>query len=197
MVLGDRARRSSTPLFDAFDFAPGNEPAADRRRCSLAVMVLFVAARPVQVQRRPERARDPAAGRGARRRTVRLGPGAPPLPTGRRLVVVLPAYNEAENVGRGDRAHARGRSRAIRVIPIVVSDGSDDGPTAEVAREAGAIVAGAADPPRRRPGAAGRLRDRAAAGRRDRRDARRRRAAPARGDRRRGRRRSSTARPTT
>jgi hypothetical protein len=61
------------------------------------------------------------------------------LPPGRRLVTVSPAFNEAENVASVIRAMPT-EVEGLRVIPVVVSDGSEDD-TAEVARAAGALVA--------------------------------------------------------
>ncbi len=61
------------------------------------------------------------------------------LPTGNRIVVVMPAYNEAENVGavvHSIPAEIDGHS----VVPLVIDDASDD-ETSTVAREAGALVA--------------------------------------------------------
>jgi hypothetical protein len=60
------------------------------------------------------------------------------LPEGRRIVVVSPAYDEADTVGDVIRSIPR-ETEGLQVIPVVVSDGSDDG-TADVAREAGALV---------------------------------------------------------
>ena len=61
------------------------------------------------------------------------------LPEGRRLVVVSPAFNEAENVAAVVVALPEEIS-GLRVISVVVSDGSQDD-TAQVARRAGALVA--------------------------------------------------------
>ncbi len=61
------------------------------------------------------------------------------LPPGRRIVVVSPAYNEAENVGAVIEAMPR-EIEGYQVVPIVVDDHSEDG-TAEAARAAGALVA--------------------------------------------------------
>jgi hypothetical protein len=61
------------------------------------------------------------------------------LPAGDRIVVVLPAYNEAANLG----AVLRGMPEKIEghpVIPLVVDDASADG-TADVGRAEGALVA--------------------------------------------------------
>jgi hypothetical protein len=60
------------------------------------------------------------------------------LPEGRRIVVVSPAYNEAHTVGDVVRA-IPAELDGLQVIPVVVSDGSDDH-TARRAREAGALV---------------------------------------------------------
>lgn len=61
------------------------------------------------------------------------------LPVGDRIVVVLPAYNEAENVGEVlDQMPEK--IDGYPVVPLVVDDASDDG-TAEVARAHGALVA--------------------------------------------------------
>jgi hypothetical protein len=61
------------------------------------------------------------------------------LPDGPRLVTVSPAFNEAENVA-GVVKSIPSMVEGYHVVPLVVSDGSDDR-TAEVAREAGAFVA--------------------------------------------------------
>lgn len=61
------------------------------------------------------------------------------LPDGERIVVISPAYNEAENVAAVIHAmpsEVQGRP----VVPIVIDDHSDDG-TPDVARAAGALVA--------------------------------------------------------
>jgi hypothetical protein len=60
------------------------------------------------------------------------------LPQGRRLVVVSPALNESANVAAVVGA-LPDELEGYQVIPLVVSDGSDDD-TAVVAREAGALV---------------------------------------------------------
>ena len=60
------------------------------------------------------------------------------LPEGRRIVVVSPAYNEAETVGDVVRSIPP-EVEGLRVVHVVVSDGSDDR-TARRAREAGALV---------------------------------------------------------
>jgi hypothetical protein len=61
------------------------------------------------------------------------------LPAGERIVVVLPAYNEAENVGRVlDEMPEKVEGHPV--VPLVMDDASEDG-TAEVARAHGALVA--------------------------------------------------------
>lgn len=60
------------------------------------------------------------------------------LPGGKRIVVISPAHNEAENVGPVIHAMPA-EVDGYRVVPILVDDASDDG-TADVARAAGALV---------------------------------------------------------
>jgi glycosyltransferase involved in cell wall biosynthesis len=60
------------------------------------------------------------------------------LPEGKRIVVISPAYDEAENVGPVIHA-LPSEIEGYRVVPILVDDGSSDG-TADVARAAGALV---------------------------------------------------------
>jgi hypothetical protein len=61
------------------------------------------------------------------------------LPAGERVVVVLPAHNEADNVG-AVLAQMPEKLNGHAVVPLVVDDASEDA-TADVAREAGALVA--------------------------------------------------------
>jgi glycosyltransferase involved in cell wall biosynthesis len=61
------------------------------------------------------------------------------LEDGRRVAVVMPAFNEAENVAAVIHAMPE-EVGGLHVVPVVVDDGSEDG-TAEVARAAGALVA--------------------------------------------------------
>jgi hypothetical protein len=61
------------------------------------------------------------------------------LPAGDRVVVVLPAYNEAANLGAVLRAMPE-KIEGHPVIPLVVDDASSDR-TSEVARSEGALVA--------------------------------------------------------
>lgn len=61
------------------------------------------------------------------------------LPEGDRVVVVLPAHNEASNVG-AVLSQMPEKVDGLPVVSLVVDDASEDG-TAEVARAAGALVA--------------------------------------------------------
>jgi hypothetical protein len=61
------------------------------------------------------------------------------LPSGERVVVVMPAYNEAENVGPVIHAMPE-QLGGYPVVPVVISDASEDD-TVERARKAGALVA--------------------------------------------------------
>ena len=61
------------------------------------------------------------------------------LPPGRKIVVVMPAYNESQNIS--PVVHAMPEELdGYPVVAIVVDDGSED-ETSEVARAAGAVVA--------------------------------------------------------
>jgi len=124
------------PLFRWFHVAPGN----DRQLMFivvLAVIVLFA------LFLRAQSASD-AGERAIRLLVEALGRErfdwgrAATLPEGRRLVVVLPAFNEQRNVGPVVRSLPR-QLGDLAVVPVVVSDGSTDGTAAE-AREAGALV---------------------------------------------------------
>jgi glycosyltransferase involved in cell wall biosynthesis len=124
------------PLFGWFNIAPGNE----RRELFtviLAVIALFFLVLRVQsasdTNDRSIRLLVEALGR-ERFDWVR----AAALPAGRRVVVVLPAFNEADNVADVVRSMPDAVD-GLRIVPVVVSDGSTDR-TAAVAREAGAFV---------------------------------------------------------
>jgi hypothetical protein len=125
------------PLFGWFDVEAGNE----RRLIfvlTLAVFVLFALLLRVQstadTNERSIRLLVEALGR-ERFDWAR----AAAIPEGPRLAIVCPAYNEAENV-TGVIESLPGFIEGYRVVPIVVSDGSEDA-TAKVAAAAGALVA--------------------------------------------------------
>jgi glycosyltransferase involved in cell wall biosynthesis len=61
------------------------------------------------------------------------------LPEGDRIVVVLPAHNEAENIGAVVRSMPK-RVNGLPVVSLVVDDASTD-ETSRIARDAGALVA--------------------------------------------------------
>jgi hypothetical protein len=61
------------------------------------------------------------------------------LPPGKRIVVILPAYNEADNVGAVIHAIPE-QIDSFPVVTVVVDDASEDG-TSDVAVAAGALVA--------------------------------------------------------
>ena len=61
------------------------------------------------------------------------------LPSGERIVVVMPAHNEAENVGSVVQSMPE-RLEGYPVVPVVIDDASEDD-TFEAARKAGALVA--------------------------------------------------------
>ena len=125
------------PIFDVFNFRPGS---GQRLTAVLlfAVVVLFV------LVIRLESYTD-VNERGIRQLVESLGverfdwDAAGGLPEGKRIVVVSPAYNEAENVGEVIRALPV-EVEGYHVVSIVVDDCSEDA-TAEIAREAGALAA--------------------------------------------------------
>jgi hypothetical protein len=125
------------PVFDLFNFRPGS----GRRLTAVllfAVLVLFVLL--VRLQSEAD----------TNERAIRLlvealaqrefdWNAAKELPAGKKLMTVSPAFNEAENI-RGVITSMPKTVAGHHVVPIVVSDGSEDG-TETVAREAGALVA--------------------------------------------------------
>jgi hypothetical protein len=125
------------PLFEVFNFEPGN---GQRLTAVLlfSVGVLFV------LVIRMQSAVDTNE-RGIRQLVESFGQAAfdwdvvADLPAGKRIVVVSPAHNEAENVGAVIEAMPR-EVEGYHVVPIVIDDRSDDG-TAETARAAGALAA--------------------------------------------------------
>ena len=125
------------PLFEVFNFEPGN---GQRLTAVLlfAVGVLFVLL--IRIQSEVD-----TSERGIRQLVESFGQSAfdwdaaADLPAGKRIVVVSPAHNEAENVGAVIEAMPP-EVEGYHVVPIVIDDRSDDG-TAETARAAGALAA--------------------------------------------------------
>lgn len=125
------------PLFEVFNFEPGN---GQRLTAVLlfAVGVLFVLL--IRIQSEVD-----TSERGIRQLVESFGQSAfdwdaaADLPAGKRIVVVSPAHNEAENVGAVIEAMPA-EVEGYHVVPIVIDDRSDDG-TAETARAAGALAA--------------------------------------------------------
>jgi len=125
------------PVFEIFNFRPGS---GQRLTAVLlvAVVVLFLLILRLESQADTNE-------RSIRLLVESLGQAAfdwdraAELPPGKRIVVVSPAYNEAENVGAVIEAMPR-EIDGYHVVPIVIDDHSEDG-TAEAARAAGALVA--------------------------------------------------------
>ena len=124
------------PLFDVFNFRPGNG-----RRLTAVLMVAVVVE--FLLILRTQSYTDYNE-RSIRLLVEALGQQAfdwaraEMLPEGKRIVTVSPAYNEAENVAAVIREMPE-EIQEYRVVPVVIDDGSEDA-TAEVAREAGALV---------------------------------------------------------
>ena len=125
------------PLFETFNFQPGTGLRLTGVLLA-AVVILFLLVLRLQ------------ANVDTNERSIRLlvesmgqtafdWDAAAELPDGRRIVVISPAYNEAENVGAVIHAMPSEVDGHV-VVSIVIDDSSDDG-TADVAREAGALVA--------------------------------------------------------
>jgi len=125
------------PLFRVFNFEPGS---GQRLTAVLlfAVVVLFLLV--IRMQSEVD-----TGERSIRLLVESLGQSAfdwelaERLPAGRRIVVVSPAYNEAENIGPVIAAMPE-TIDGHHVVPIVIDDHSEDG-TAQAARAAGALVA--------------------------------------------------------
>ena len=125
------------PVFDVFNFRPGN----NQRLIGVLMIAVFVL---LGLLLRVQSSAD-SNERSIRLLVEALGQErfdwgrAATLPEGPRLVVVSPAFNEAENVAAVVKAMPQ-MVEGMHVVPVVVSDGSEDR-TADVAREAGALVA--------------------------------------------------------
>src|SRR5438105_3547066 len=125
------------PIFDAFNFKPGGQ------RRLLAVELFAILALFALIVR--NMSYTDVSVRSIRELVEALAvqafdwDRASELPEGRRIVVVSPAYNEAENVGAVIQEFPD-EIDGLRVIPIVIDDGSTDA-TSEEARKAGAFVA--------------------------------------------------------
>ena len=125
------------PLFEVFNFEPGS---GQRLTAVLlfAVALLFLPV--IRMQSEVD-----TNERNMRLLVESLGQAAfdwdaaAALPEGKRIVIVSPAFNEAENVGQVIEAMPR-ELDGYQVLPIVIDDHSDDG-TPEAARAAGALVA--------------------------------------------------------
>jgi hypothetical protein len=125
------------PAFQTFNFEPGT---GQRLTAALLVAVLILFVLLIRMQSYVD----------TNERSIRLlvesmghaafdWDRAAGLPEGRRIVVISPAYNEAENVGAVIHA-IPSEVEGYHVVPVVVDDRSDDA-TADIAREAGALVA--------------------------------------------------------
>jgi hypothetical protein len=125
------------PLFERFNFQPGNQ----RQLVAALVFAVFILFALVL---------RTSSNTDANAATIRLliealtiqafdTAQADALPPGDRLVVVIPAHNEAENVG----AVLASMPRVVEGLPVatlVMDDASDDG-TSDAARKEGAMVA--------------------------------------------------------
>jgi hypothetical protein len=124
------------PVFETFNFEPGT---GQRLTAVLlfAVTILFLLV--IRMQSYVD-----TNERGIRQLVESMGRAsfdwdrAKELPSGPRVVVLSPAFNEDENVGAVIHAMPS-EVEGYHVVPIVIDDHSDDR-TAEVAREAGALV---------------------------------------------------------
>ena len=125
------------PLFETFNFQPGTGLRLTGVLLA-AVVILFLLV--VRLQSNVD-----TNDRSIRLLVESMGQtafdwdAAAELPDGRRIVVISPALNEAENVGAVIHAMPSEVDGHV-VVPIVIDDASEDG-TADVAREAGALVA--------------------------------------------------------
>jgi hypothetical protein len=125
------------PLFETFNFQPGTGLRLTGVLLAAVVILFLLVLRlqsNVDTNERSIRLLVESMGQTAFDWSI-----AAELPEGKKIVVISPAFNEADNVGPVIHAmpsELDGHS----VVPIVIDDASDD-QTAEIAREAGALVA--------------------------------------------------------
>ncbi|HZD79070.1 MAG TPA: glycosyltransferase family 2 protein [Actinomycetota bacterium] len=125
------------PVFDILNFRPGS---GRRLTAVLLIAVIIMAGLLLRMQGAVD-----SSERSIRLLVESLGQStfdweqAHALPPGPRIVVLSPAFNEAENVPAVIHAMPD-EIEGYRVIPIVIDDCSDDG-TAGAARTAGALTA--------------------------------------------------------
>src|SRR3990170_8149594 len=125
------------PLFEIFDFQPGSGQrltAVLLFAVAIQFVLLLLARSEIDTNERSIRLLVESLGQAAFDWDA-----SERLPGGKRIVVVSPAFNEAENVGAVLEAMPR-ELEGYQVVPIVIDDASDDG-TPEAARAAGALVA--------------------------------------------------------
>jgi hypothetical protein len=127
------------PIFDAFNFKQGGGRRLIAAELFGLILLFFLLIRNMSYTDQNERALrlliEALAVETFERERQRLGDR---LPEGACIVVVSPAYNEAENVADVIKAIPE-EIEGYPVVSIVVDDASEDD-TGEVAREAGAIV---------------------------------------------------------
>jgi hypothetical protein len=125
------------PVFDVMNFRPGS---GRRLTAVLLIAVIILFALVVRMQSSVD-----VNERSMRLLVESFGQAAfdwdatRDLPTGKRIVVISPAHNEADNVGAVIEAMPK-EIDGYHVVPIVIDDHSDDG-TADAARSAGAFAA--------------------------------------------------------
>jgi len=125
------------PLFETFNFEPGTGLRLTGVLLAAVVILFLLVLRlqsDVDTNERSIRLLVESMGQ-----TAFDWDAAAEVPDGHRIVVISPAFNEAENVGAVIHAMPSEVDGHV-VVPIVVDDASDDG-TADVARQAGALVA--------------------------------------------------------
>ena len=125
------------PLFETFNFKPGTGLRLTGVLLAAVVILFLLVLRlqsDVDTNERSIRLLVESMGQ-----TAFDWDAAAEVPDGHRIVVISPAFNEAENVGAVIHAMPSEVDGHV-VVPIVVDDASDDG-TADVARQAGALVA--------------------------------------------------------